>query len=216
MAKLTLTFKGRPIQAYQFETGETVSIGRNEGNEICIDSLAVAPVHAQIRFEQEKSTIHQSSSEFPLRVNNSQTSEQPLNHGDQITIGKHILYFTEDTTLLEPASSPEVSREVEDDLELLNEELKNAAQQTDAQLQILNGKNIGRIITLKKGLTRLGKPDTGVAVIARRKDGFYISALDGNPLIRVNTELIDNRSVKLNEGDTLEIEKTSMQFFSSF
>ncbi len=215
MAKLTLTFKGRPIQAFQFDIGDKVSIGRNRDNGIPIDSLAVAPIHAEIDFSQEFSTISQKSSDFPLLVNNSTTTEQRLNHGDQISIGKHILYFTEDATLVNHSAVSADTDEDVDEFAFLDQELKQPTTSLEAQLQILNGKNIGRIINLKKGLTRLGKPDTGVAVIAKRKDGFYLSALDGTPMIKINDTLINEKSVKLSQGDMLDIEKTSMQFFAT-
>ncbi|MGR9107015.1 MAG: FHA domain-containing protein [Gammaproteobacteria bacterium] len=215
MAKLTLTFKGKPIRSFQFEGGERVRIGRNHDNEIQIDSLAVAPVHAEIKFGSSRSVISQKQLDFPLLVNNAQTSRHELQHGDQIAIGKHVLYFTEDSTLLE-APSPLGSWSPEDnDLKLLNEELRHFTQSSDAQLQILNGRNIGRMVSLKAGLTRLGKSETGVAVIAKRKDGFFVAALDGKSQIRLNGQPVLDKSIKLNHGDLLEIDRTEMQFFAN-
>ena len=216
MAKLTLTFKGKPIRAYQFEAGDCACIGRNDENEIHIDSLAVAPVHAEIQFGDECSTISQKESEFALHVNNTQTNKHELRHGDQISIGKHILYFTEDSTLLEAPSRQNHRESVESNHStLLDDELRQSSQSAEGQLQIMNGKNIGRVILLKRGLTRLGKPETGVAVIAKRKDGFYIASLKADAQIKLNQQQIDDKSVKLCEGDTLEIDRIEMQFFVS-
>lgn len=216
MAKLTLTFKGKPIRAYQFEAGDCVRIGRNDENEIHIDSLAVAPVHAEIEFGNEFSTIRQKESESALHVNNTKTSEHELCHGDQISIGKHILYFTEDSTLLAAPPQPVDQQSTENDhRKRLDDQLKQSSQSAEGQLQIMNGKNIGRVILLKRGLTRLGKPETGVAVIAKRKDGFYIASLNGDAQIKLNDQKIADKSIKLNEGDMLEIDRIEMQFFVS-
>ncbi|MCI0734208.1 MAG: FHA domain-containing protein [Methylococcaceae bacterium] len=210
MAKLTLTFKGKPIRAYQFEAGDCVSIGRNDENDIRIDSLAVAPIHAEILFGDQGSIITQKENDFPLQVNNTQTARHELQHGDQISIGKHVLYFMDETTLLE---TPSARDSLETDLRLLDDELKQSSQTVDGQLQILNGRNIGRVLLLKRGLTRLGKPETGVAVIAKRKDGFYIAALDGGAQIKLNGKTVHDKSIKLNQGDRVEIDRTEMLFF---
>lgn len=210
MAKLTLTFKGKPIRAYQFEAGDCISIGRNDENDIQIDSLAVAPVHAEIKFAEGRSVISQKQNDFPLQVNNTLTACHELQHGDQISVGKHVLYFTEETILLEMPATRGSSAV---DLKILDEELKQSSQAVEAQLQILNGRNIGRVVSLKGGLTRLGKPETGVAVIAKRKDGFYIASLDAGVQIKLNGQAVRDKSIKLNQGDLLEIDRTEMQFF---
>lgn len=216
MAKLTLTFKGKPIRAYQFEAGDRVSIGRNDENEIHIDSLAVAPVHAEIQFSEAHSTIRQKENEFLLHVNNTQISKHQLQHGDQISIGKHLLYFTEDSTFLEAPSQKNYQVLVESDhSKLLDDAINHSSQPVDGQLQVLNGKNIGRVISLKRGLTKLGKPETGVAVIAKRKDGFYIASLDADAQIKLNGQRIGEKSFKLNKGDMVEIDQIELQFFVS-
>jgi FHA domain len=213
MAKLTLTFNGKPIRAYQFEAGDSISIGRSDENEIQIDSLAVGPVHAEIKIGDGESIINSHQTDFPVQVNNLKITQHTLQHGDQISIGKHILYFTEDTTVLETSVGHSTGSRGDVEYQLLNEELKQSAPSIDGQLQILNGRNIGRLVALKGGLTRLGKPETGVAVIAKRKDGFYIASLDGAGQIRLNSEPIQDKSVKLTPGDLLEIDRTEMQFF---
>ncbi|MGH8549328.1 MAG: FHA domain-containing protein [Methylococcales bacterium] len=213
MAKLTLTFKGKPIRAYQFDAGDCISIGRNDENQIQIDSLAIAPTHAVINFGDGQSIISQQQNDFPLQVNNTQTTRHELQHGDQISIGKHVLYFTEETTLLEMPSARGYRNSDETDHKLLDDELKQASQTAEGQLQILNGRNIGRVISLKGGLTRLGKPETGVAVIAKRKDGFYIASLDSGAQIKLNGQSVHDKSIQLKQGDLLEIDRTEMQFF---
>ncbi len=212
MAKITLTFKGKPIRAYHFEAGSKVFVGRNDSNGIIIDSLAVAPVHAEIEFGNDESKIASRSTEFPLEVNNVKVQDQTLKNGDKISVGKHLLFFAEDSTLLETAPAPQVQH-FQKDLDSLNLEIKQNIQATEAQLQIMSGKNIGRVISLKGGLNRLGKSGSGVAVVVKRKDGYYTSALEGDPRIKINGSLINDKSVKLEDGDLLEIEKTEMQFF---
>lgn len=213
MPKLTLTFKGKPIRAYKFNAGDFISIGRADENEVQIDSLAVAPIHAEIEFQDEHSLISQKQNDFPVLVNNSRSDKHKLKHGDQITIGKHVLYYTEDSTSLDIPSTQNTGISGGTDHKLLDNQIKNASQSLEGQLQIMNGPNIGRVVSLKGGLTRLGKPESGVAVIAKRKDGFYIAPLEKGAQIKLNNQPIREKSLKLTQGDLLEIDGTEMQFF---
>lgn len=214
MAKLTLTFNGKPIRWYQFEAGDCIRIGRDDQNDVQIDSLAVAPVHAEIEFQEEGAIVRSQAKDFPVQVNGVSIAEKGLHHGDLVSIGKHVLNFTEDATVLDAALRPVVSASEESQEVNLNKVQKPPTQVLDGQLQIMNGRNIGRVVSLKGGLTRLGKPETGVAVIAKRKDGFYVASLDGSSEIKLNNKPIQDKSIKLEPGDLLEIDFTEMQFFS--
>jgi len=68
MAKLTVFFKDKAIHSGLFEHG-IVHIGRDETNDLTIDSLAVAPAHAVIIIRADDCTIKQLNDEFPLIVN---------------------------------------------------------------------------------------------------------------------------------------------------
>lgn len=47
MAKFTVYFKDKPIHSGIYEAG-VVHIGRDDSNELIVDSLAVAPIHAVV------------------------------------------------------------------------------------------------------------------------------------------------------------------------
>ena len=68
MPKLTLTFKGHIIDVFHLEKGET-RIGRDEGCEIHIDSLAIAPQQALIRpIDNENYQVSALDEAFPVLV----------------------------------------------------------------------------------------------------------------------------------------------------
>jgi len=77
----------------------------------------------------------------------------------------------------------------------------------------MDGPHIGRILTLKKAMTRLGHEGSGVIVISRRKDGYYLSALQGHDGLVLNKEPLGDRTVLLQNNDVIVVEKTPMQFF---
>lgn len=207
MAKLTLFFKGKILQVYRFDSGE-VAIGRNPDCSIPIDSLAVAPVHAIIRITKTGDWLEQISAAAPLFVNDKKTDKHMLKDGDGITVGKHEVFYVEDEKTIGPVK--------EDRRSSLNGAIPPLIPQKEAPpafLQFLNGKNMGLVIPLKSGMTRLGEPGTSSAAIAKRKDGYYLSSLDSEPTTRINQALVDNQTFKLKPGDEIEILSGRMQFF---
>lgn len=208
MAKFTLTFKGRFIQIFNFEQGE-ISIGRDPSNSIPIDSLAVASLHATVTLDKDGASLKQANGSASILVNNQKKTEHSLIDGDAITIGKHTLLYSSRTSPI--PSEDKFFKELT--AFAANNKESSETPNIVANLQILRGKNIGRIIPLNRAMTRLGKPGSGVAVIARRKDGFFISPLENNAFIKLNKNEIGEESIRLQNGDTLEIEKNTLRFY---
>ena len=208
MAKFTVYFKDKALDSGIFDAG-IVHIGRDETNEITVDSLSVAPIHAVVVINENGSIIKQLSSDHALIINGEQTEEHVLSNNDRIELGKHyILYNTTET--LTNAFTPN-SDKAEN---ALNKQLSENAQLPEASLQILTGPHIGRIIALKKAMTRIGNSNAGIAVISRRKDGFHVSALENPEKLEVSNQPVGKNSVKLSDNDIITINDVSMQFFS--
>lgn len=204
MAKLTLTFKGKSLQAITLKPGE-IGIGRDPSNALHIDSLAVAPQHAIVESTPEQHIIREVDSRFPVFVNDKKVVEHALSHGDRITVGKHVLFFNEESTFqsesqLEPDPEPEVWTDTD-------------AKFFNGSLQVLNGRQIGLVIPLKKSLVRLGKEGSGVVIIAKRKDGYFISPLAEGTSLTVNDKPVKDQAVLLSDGDIIKINDSLMQFF---
>jgi hypothetical protein len=79
-------------------------------------------------------------------------------------------------------------------------------------LQIVNGDNFGRIISLKKNLTRIGHAGGECAMIARRENGYFISFLEGTSPPSINKRPIGNQAQLLMDGDIIDLGGTKMQF----
>ncbi|OQW78710.1 MAG: forkhead-associated protein [Proteobacteria bacterium ST_bin11] len=212
MAKFTVYFKDNAIHTGVFESG-VVHIGRDETSDLVVDSLAVAPAHAVVVIKDGTCVVKQLNEKFPLLVNDQRTKEWSLQNNDIINIGKHyIVYntteeFAEKVLISKPADFGDA------DVRALNEKLEDAVKSPDANLQVMNGMHIGRILRLKKAMTRLGHEGAGVIVIARRKDGYFLSALQGHDGLAINDEPLGDRTVQLQPNDVIVVDSTSMQFF---
>ncbi len=209
MAKFTVLFKERPIQSTIFDT-RVIHIGSDDTNDLVIDSLAVAPAHAVVSLNDGHAVIKQLNDNFPLVINNEAHKECPLNNDDEIAIGKHKIIFNTVETILTP---PQPESLASKDLESLNEEIETALNISEAYLQVMGGKHIGRVIPIKNGMTRIGHNGSGVAAIARRTDGYYISSLENDDLLTVNKKPLEEQTIKLNKDDQIFIDNTPMQFF---
>jgi pSer/pThr/pTyr-binding forkhead associated (FHA) protein len=210
MAKLTLTFKGRVIDVFHIESDKT-RIGRNEDCAIAIDSLAIAPVQVVItRNDDQTYRLQALDKEFPVLVNHEKTEETTLNHGDVLQVGKHTLSFSEDVMDLSADLGPNATN---DSLSVVDEPAdSDELQAYSGILQIISGDNFGRIIPLKKNMTRIGHAGGDCAMIARREDGYFISFLEGPNPPRINQKPIGNQAQLLTDGDIIDLGDTQMQF----
>lgn len=206
MAKLTLSFKDKVLKVYFVESGEIV-IGSDPSCQIHIDSLALQPRHASITTENRKSVLRDLGSVDGTYVNNKQLNgPHQLKHDEIIRVGKHTLLFTTDPV-------DELADELPPQLEQDPSKLKITPKTPKhAWLQLMNGANVGKTISLARNMTNIGKAGVQTAVITRRDEGFFLSHLEGERTPLVDGEPIGEKSRKLNDGNIIQIGNIKMQF----
>lgn len=211
MSKLTLSFKGKVLKIFPVLKGSMV-LGSDPSCTIYIDSLALQPQHAQIDTVGNDSAIRDLDTEDGTFIGTTKLeSLHPLKDGDVIRVGKHTLTYS---------FSEDIVNEDDNAIEELPPEIEEAPVQIQAQqektqgwLQIMNGANLGKTMSLNKSMTNLGKPGISTAVITKRQDGYFISQLEGkHPLLIKNKEL-GEKSLQLTDGDTIQIGNIKMQFY---
>ena len=203
MAKFTIYFKDKAIQSQIFDSG-VVRIGRDESNDLVIDNLTVAPAHAVVIINIDNCIIKQLNDEHPLIINGEKTKEAFLQQNDVIGVGKHSIVFS---------TTESVSPIANKDVDVLNTKIDDKTNIPNANLQVLEGQNIGRILPLKKAMTRVGHNGSGMIIISKRKDGYFISSLESGSKILINQKPLDDKTIQLNNNDTILINKVLMQFF---
>jgi predicted component of type VI protein secretion system len=206
VAKLTLSFKGKLLKQIPVNPGR-ISIGRNPDCDLQIDSLAVSPVNAHIDFRDGIATIEAVDGSADIFVNHIKVNKQNLAENDLIRIGKHTLSFSTDNYVEEMRKQSEPEPEPE------------PASETATSiagvgwLQILSGANVGKTIQLKSSLTDLGKLGIKPALIARRRDGYYISNLSDDVVLTVDNTNIGGNSQRLEDGANIRIDNVQLQFY---
>lgn len=220
MSKLTLSFKGRVLRVFPLQQGATL-IGSDPACPIHIDSLAVEPKHARIEVHGQDAILFDTNTQEGTFVNQEKISEHKLKDNDLIRVGKHtLLYSYEEVSQLD-ANESSTSIDIHPVMEQLEPqpteqaptEPEPPAGQKQGWLQILNGQNLGKTLSLNRSMTNLGKPGVATAVITRRHDGYFISHLEGKKSPIVGNNSIGEHSVKLEDGDTITIGNIKMQFY---
>ncbi|MDX1824269.1 MAG: FHA domain-containing protein [Thiohalomonadales bacterium] len=225
MSKLTLSFKGTVLRIYPVLKGSML-IGNDPKCPIHIDSLALQPQHARLDTQGDTCVLVNLDKETGTFINNQRIEKQMLKDGDVIRIGKHLLTYQYEsipemaaTTGMEPdsleldlaATTPASVSEEKEKIPVEDNESEEGKRL--AWLQIMNGQNLGKTISLNRSMTNLGKPGVATAVITRRNEGYFLSHLEGEKSPLVDDKPIGSHIYKLVDGDTIQIGNIKMQFF---
>lgn len=90
MIKLQLMYKDTVLKEFLTDKPE-ISVGRDPGNDLCIDNLAASSRHARIFKGSDVYAIEDLNSTNGTYLNGKEVKTQLLNENDTITIGKHTI-----------------------------------------------------------------------------------------------------------------------------
>ena len=231
MPTLTLKFKDNVLGEFSIGAGQSLTIGRKQGNQIQIENLAVSGHHAKIDAVGDGFLITDLQSKNGSFVNNELSTRHWLKNGDRITIGKHVIEFVYGPGETPPAeeaggmaetmvmdtngyhdlmakSSPKVSTPA-------------VTKETIGVLSYLVG-GTGEVELTKK-ITKIGKNSASDIVvgglmmgqtactISHRPNGYSLAYVEGMTKPKVNGEAV-KESVMLKEFDKIEIGGVKLQF----
>lgn len=190
MATLRITRAAQPVDEVAL-VEERTTIGRHPHNDIVLAHSAVSGEHAAISFIGGAAVIDDLGSTNGTFVNGQRVERQLLADGDQIAIAKFTLHFSGASA---PAPAPA------------------RAALPAAVIEVLNGANQGRKLTLAKAVTTLGSPGLLLVVIVREDAGYLVRHVDGVSIPLLNGRPLDGGSAMLADGDALELTGTRMVF----
>ena len=95
MAKLVYLLRGMVVSEHPLNK-ERITIGRNAGNDICLESLAVSGAHAVVVTIGRDSFVEDLGSTNGTLVNGTAIKRHVLQHEDVIRLGKcQLKYMSE-------------------------------------------------------------------------------------------------------------------------
>lgn len=234
MPTISLRFKNNTIGTYDLQPGRSMTIGRLDDNDIVIENLAVSGRHAKIDTVGEGYLLTDLQSKNGCFVNEKLVASHWLNHGDKVSIGKHVLEFffkADEPRPPAPATNQRDQTMVMDTGNYRDMLSKNGVAD---RLASEVGKPVGVLSYLSGGegefeltrkLVKIGKDansDIRVsgltmgqtsATISKRPNAYVLSYVAGLSKPKVNGKAV-KQSVALNEFDVIEIGALKLQFFT--
>ncbi len=220
MATLILKF-GEDVQGeFQIKEGQSLTIGRKEGNDVVIENLVVSGSHAKIDSLPEGFLLTDLRSKNGTFVNENPINSHWLKDGDVVRIGKHTLTLALDDG---EAFAVEAEDSMDQTMVFGTGEFRHEAapKAASAILSFLKGGQGD--IPLTKKLTKIGKDFSNdvvisgftvgqtAATISKLPEGFFINYVGGMAKPKVNGKTVSDTQ-RLDEFDTIEIGAAKMQF----
>lgn len=241
MPTLTLKFKDNTVGEFSIEKGQSLTIGRIDGNDVVIQNLAVSGHHAKIDSVGDGFLLTDLQSKNGSFVNDQLVSSHWLKHGDAVVIGKHSLVFNYAEGEAKPeddapgAMDQTMVMDTGKYREMLDQAMKAGAGKTDDRTgatKVLKKEPVGVLsylsggegeIELSKKLVKIGKKDSSdivvsglmvgqtSATISKRPNGYSLSYVEGMSKPKVNGASV-KESIMLKEFDVIEIGSAKLQF----
>ena len=165
---------------------DKATVGRRKHNQISLHDQTVSGEHAVITRTTSGFLLEDLNSSNGTMVNGNAIIEHALNNNDVVEFGLYRLQVY----------------------------LSNSAAPGHTQLALLEyltGSMRGIKQRLEKPLTKVGGKGE-VAVVARRKTGYFLSHLEGGTKPQVNGLAVGHRAVALRHGDEIELSDCRMRF----
>jgi pSer/pThr/pTyr-binding forkhead associated (FHA) protein len=226
MPTITLKFKNNIIATYDLQPTRPLTIGRLDDNDIVIENLAVSGRHAKIDVVGDGYLLTDLQSKNGCFVNEKLVASHWLDHGDVITIGKHLLHFAFKKGEPRPAAPSPSQRD--------QTMIMDTGRHRDMLSKSGEAKPVGVLSFLAGGegefelarkLVKIGK-DPGceihvsgltigqtAATISKRPVGYVLSYVSGLSKPRVNGKTV-KQSITLKEFDVIEVGSLKLQFFT--
>lgn len=214
MAKIILTVDGAILKELPL-TKERSTIGRRSNNDLVIDHVAISGEHAAIVAINDDFFLEDLDSTNGTQVNGQSVKKHLLQDNDVINLAPYKIRYVADgnpeSGLRERGGMARSVRTDEIPADTTDQG-DNVASRQIANVRVLTGPSAGKEITLSKPLTTIGRPGVQVAVISRRKQGYFITHVEGVSFPLVNGISIESNPRLLKFDDVIDLSGTTMVF----
>ncbi len=229
MAKLVVTLADL-IQGHYFLDKDRFTIGRKPDNDIFLDDPGVSKLHAVIVTIGNDQVVEDSGSANGVLVNGDKVTKHILQNSDVISIGNFQLKYINqrassgmdfDKTLVMASSSWQIDELAENAVPVIKPQLDTAISsarlvKTDFPLggvKGVKGEYAGQELVISLPLKTFGEATVGLAMIARRPHGYFLTHVAGNKATRLNGKSTGVKSHLLHEHDLIEVAGQKLRFF---
>jgi pSer/pThr/pTyr-binding forkhead associated (FHA) protein len=172
-----------------------LTIGRRPYNDIAIEHPTVSGEHALLERRGADFELIDTGSSNGCFVNGLRVTRKKLRAGDYLAIGAFQLRLVSDA---QPTPTALLEREP-------------LAGTAGAQVEYLNGPLKGIKQPVTRTLLKIGR-GAEVAVVARRREGYFLTHLEGLKPSMLNGEPVSVGSRILSSGDLIQLGDTQVRF----
>jgi len=190
-ARLVLSFGELVLRSIPI-VKETITIGRRPYNDVALDDLTVSGEHAVILTVDGERVIKDLNSRNGTQVNGLPIQSRQLEHADLIEVGIYRLRY-----LIERRTPAPLGGDAQDGV--------------CPVLEWLSGPERGREQVVDRPIVSITGGVNQVAVLSRRKNGYFLTHLEGLAFPLVNGEPIGLVSHPLADGDMIELAGTMLR-----
>lgn len=230
MAILEIFFNDKSLDAIPLQFGKTCKIGRDTASDVVIDEMVVSFHHAKIESHGKGFFLVDLDSENGTFLNKKKINSVWLNDNDTISVGNHILKFSNPLIIDTPK---ELEKSVNETIPMDCEKVRGFCNGEISTVNKLDS-NITAIMVLvllpdQRKLLALGEkpiilgkaPNSDIVVqglgvgknaatIEKLADGWYLRQVGGLARPRVNGEF-SKKPLRLKEFDIISLGKTRIQ-----
>ena len=213
MARIILTVDGEILKELPL-LKERCTIGRRPTNDLVIDHVAISGDHAVIVAQKDGFVLEDLNSTNGTQVNGQPIKKHLLQDGDVINLTPYRIRFVAEgaDNLARSEGSAKGFEQQEEPIAGERAQRSDIASQQIVHIKVLTGPSVGKKIMLAKPLTTIGRPGVQVAVISHRKQGYFITHVEGASFPLVNGNSIESDTRLLKVDDVIDLSGTKMVF----
>lgn len=189
MAKIVISRNDQVLQEVDLHPGR-MTLGRHPRCDIVIDHPAVSAHHAAFEVRTEDAVVEDLDSTNGTFVNGLRVSRRVLQDADRITVALFRVDYDANGTAAEVTAAPAAV----------------------GRIEVKDGPNAGKSLSLSKPVSTLGRPGVQVVAITRRDGDYFIHHVEGDIPALLNGAPARAAPRRLSDGDTIEVTGTTMTF----
>ena len=185
----------QPVNKHALENGDVIVIGDH-----------------QIRFIDDNNNIHPKVPNDVLETTIVLTPEAQSKHTSM-----QVNYETQNGSE-HMAVNPSRPAPIIDTRERVADEVRSPTAKVReklGKLQVLNGKNAGLVLELRKSLTTFGSPKVAIAGVTKRSGSYFLVHVQGGETCptMLNGEPLQNKANQLEDNDIIEVANIKLEFY---
>lgn len=211
MPQLIASVEGVEIRHVFIEKDRT-TLGRKPHNDIVFDNMIVSGAHCAFDLEGLADVyIEDLASTNGTYINGQMIkARQKLNDHDVIAIGNFVIEFLAASGHEKKEDHNKTSAMSLSSLSSLG--FPGTTGRLQASLKVLAGSSAGLEIPVVKAVTTFGERGVAMVSISHRREGYYVSHLEGDGLCTLNGVALGDNAVALADHDVLELAETALEF----